>query len=112
MIALAPGAVFDGEAVDKATDALTIALGQRGYPFAAVRPHLMRNPGAGTIDILFTIDNGARQYIERIVLRGNNDTREYVFRREFDIVEGDAYNRALVERAEKRLRALPFSAIG
>jgi outer membrane protein insertion porin family len=108
MITLAPGAIFDGEAVDKAADALTNALGQRGYPFAAVRPHLMRNPGAGTIDILFTIDNGARQYIERIVIGGNNDTREYVFRREFDIAEGDAYNRGFVERAEKRLRALAF----
>ena len=64
--------------------------------------------GGMVIGILFTIDNGERQYIERIVIRGNNDTREYVFRREFDIAEGDAYNRALVERAEKRLRALAF----
>ncbi len=32
----------------------------------------------------------------------------YVIRREFDISEGDAYNRVLVDRAERRLRALGF----
>jgi outer membrane protein insertion porin family len=106
IVALAPGAVFDGEAVDKAADGLTIALGQRGYPFAAVRPHLVRNAGVQTVDLLFTIDNGPRQYIERIAIRGNTVTRDDVIRREFELAEGDAFNRALVERAEKRLRAL------
>src|SRR5690606_9412645 len=35
-------------------------------------------------------------------------TRDYVVRREFDIGEGDAYNRVLVDRAEKRLNNLGF----
>ena len=39
---------------------------------------------------------------------GNDRTREYVIRREFDIVEGDAFNRALVDKAERRLRNLGF----
>ena len=39
-------------------------------------------------------------------IRGNSFTRDYVIRREFDIAEGDAYNRALVARAERRLKAL------
>src|SRR5262249_25631143 len=32
----------------------------------------------------------------------------YVVRREFDIAEGDAYNRALLARAERRLKALDY----
>ncbi|MEA2794349.1 MAG: outer membrane protein insertion porin family, partial [Bradyrhizobium sp.] len=47
-------------------------------------------------------------YIERINVRGNTRTRDYVIRREFDISEGDAYNRALVDRAERRLKNLDF----
>ena len=41
-------------------------------------------------------------------MRGNTRTRDYVIRREFDLSEGDAYNRALVDRAERRLKNLDF----
>ena len=41
-------------------------------------------------------------------IRGNTRTRDYVIRREFDLVEGDAYNRALVDRAERRLKNLSY----
>ena len=55
---------------------------------------------------MFAVDEGPRTYIERINVRGN--TRDYVICREFDLSEGDAYNRALVDRAERRLKNLDF----
>jgi len=58
--------------------------------------------------VVFAVDEGPRVYIERINVRGNTRTRDYVIRREFDISEGDAYNRALVDRAERRLKNLDF----
>ena len=61
-----------------------------------------------TVSIVFAIDEGPRTYIERINIRGNTRTRDYVIRREFDLSEGDAYNRALVDRAERRLKNLDF----
>ncbi len=67
-----------------------------------------RNFDAHTVTITFAIDEGPRVYIERINVRGNTRTRDYVIRREFDIAEGDAYNRALVDRAERRLKNLDF----
>jgi outer membrane protein insertion porin family len=54
------------------------------------------------------IEEGQRAYIERINVRGNTRTRDYVIRREFDLTEGDAYNRALVNRAERRLKNLAY----
>ena len=57
---------------------------------------------------MFVVEEGARAYIERIQIRGNTRTRDYVIRREFDLSEGDAYNRALVDRAERRLKNLGF----
>ncbi|HEV3396315.1 MAG TPA: outer membrane protein assembly factor BamA, partial [Xanthobacteraceae bacterium] len=35
-------------------------------------------------------------------------TRDYVIRREFDIAEGDAFNKVLVDRAERRLKGLGY----
>ena len=73
-----------------------------------MRPRGDRNFEAHTVSIVFAIDEGPRTYIERINVRGNTRTRDYVIRREFDISEGDAYNRALVDRAERRLKNLDF----
>src|SRR5262249_4038202 len=56
----------------------------------------------------FVVEEGARAYIERINIRGNTRTRDYVIRREFDLGEGDAYNRALIDRAERRLKNLNY----
>ena len=63
---------------------------------------------AHTINLVFIVEEGPRAYIERINIRGNTRTRDYVIRREFDIGEGDAYNRALIDRAERRLKNLNF----
>ncbi len=63
---------------------------------------------AKTINVAFVVDEGSRAYIERINIIGNTRTRDYVIRREFDIGEGDAYNRALIDRAERRLKNLDY----
>ncbi|HXW24730.1 MAG TPA: outer membrane protein assembly factor BamA, partial [Xanthobacteraceae bacterium] len=41
-------------------------------------------------------------------VRGNTRTRDYVIRREFDIAEGDAFNKVLIDRAERRLKGLNY----
>src|ERR1700688_1760019 len=102
------GDTYNGEAIEKTVEDLTIQVARRGYPFATIRPRGDRNPQTRTINVAFVVDEGTRAYIERINIRGNIRTRDYVVRREFDIAEGDPYNRALVDRAERRLKNLNF----
>jgi outer membrane protein insertion porin family len=102
------GSLYNGEALEKSVEEMQIEASRRGYAFAVVRPHGDRNFEAHTVSIVFTVDEGPRSYIERIDIRGNTRTRDYVIRREFDLSEGDAYNRALVDRAERRLKNLDF----
>jgi len=102
------GAIYNAEAVEKSVEYMSIDVAKRGYPFAIVRPRGERDPATKTINLVYTIDEGSRIYIERINIRGNVRTRDYVIRREFDIAEGDAYNRALVDRAERRLKNLNY----
>jgi outer membrane protein insertion porin family len=103
-----PGAVYNAEAVEKSIENLAIEVARRGYPFSVVRPQGDRNREAATINVVFMVEEGPRVYIERINVRGNTRTRDWVIRREFDLGEGDAYNRALVDRAERRLKNLNF----
>jgi outer membrane protein insertion porin family len=102
------GALYNAEALEKSVEEMQIEASRRGYAFAIVRPRGDRNFEAHTVSITFAIEEGPRTYIERINVRGNTRTRDYVIRREFDIVEGDPYNRALVDRAERRLKNLGY----
>ncbi len=102
------GSLYNAEALEKSVEEMQIEASRRGYAFAIVRPRGDRNFEQHTVSIVFSIDEGPRTYIERINVRGNTRTRDYVIRREFDLSEGDAYNRALVDRAERRLKNLDF----
>jgi outer membrane protein insertion porin family len=102
------GSLYNAEALEKSVEEMQIEASRRGYAFAIVRPRGDRNFEQHTVSIVFTVDEGPRTYIERINVRGNTRTRDYVIRREFDLSEGDAYNRALVDRAERRLKNLDF----
>jgi outer membrane protein insertion porin family len=102
------GGIYNAEATEKSVENLAIEVARRGYPFAVVRPRGDRDVANARINVAFVIEEGPRVYIERINIRGNTRTRDYVIRREFDIAEGDAYNRALIDRAERRLKNLNY----
>ena len=102
------GSIYNAEALEKSVEEMSIEASRRGYAFASVKPQGDKNYEAHTVSIVFAIDEGPRVYIERINIRGNTRTRDYVIRREFDISEGDAYNRALTDRAERRLKNLDY----
>src|SRR6202008_3953613 len=102
------GSTYNAESLEKSVEEMQIEASRRGYAFAIVRPRGDRNFENHTVSITYAIDEGPRTYIERINIRGNTRTRDYVIRREFDLSEGDAYNRALVDRAERRLKNLDF----
>jgi outer membrane protein insertion porin family len=102
------GDVYNAEAVEKSVENLSIETARRGYPFAIVRPRGDRDQTNHTIKVTFTVEDGPRVYIERINIIGNTRTQDFVIRREFDVGEGDAYNRALIDRAERRLKNLNY----
>jgi outer membrane protein insertion porin family len=105
---LGAGSVYNADLVEKSIESMTIEAAKHGYAFASVRPRGDRDFERKIINIVFVVEEGTRAYIERITIRGNTRTRDYVIRREFDIGEGDAYNRALIDRAERRLKNLNF----
>jgi outer membrane protein insertion porin family len=113
------GDVYDADAVNKTVDDLAMQLAKDGQPFASVAVRDNRLPPpypppragegrVGVINVVYAIDQGKRLYVERIDIHGNTKTRDDVIRRQFDFGEGDAYNRALADRAERRLKALGY----
>ncbi|MBB5757818.1 outer membrane protein insertion porin family [Methylorubrum rhodinum] len=102
------GDVYNAEDVEKSLVGVTTEVNRQGHPFAQVRPTGQRDRASRQVSLGFVVEDGPRVYVERINIRGNTRTRDYVIRRELDLTEGDAYNRVLVDRAERRLNGLGF----
>lgn len=108
VIATNEGDIYNAEAVERSLAAMTVEVARRGYAFSQVRPTGQRNPANQTVSITYVVDEGPRVYVERINIRGNTRTMDHVIRREFDLGEGDAYNKVFIDRAERRLNNLGY----
>ncbi len=108
LLLIRTGAVFDGNALDKSTEIVGTELAKLGFPFAQATARTTDSSDGRRVDIALSINQGPRSYVERIEIHGNTITRGYVIRREFDIAEGDAYNKSLIDRAERRLKNLNY----
>ncbi|WP_425404819.1 outer membrane protein assembly factor BamA [Hwanghaeella sp.] len=107
-IELETGDYYDADAVDDAILRLTDAVGEQGYAFVDVRPLADRDRENRVIDLTFQIGEAPKVYVERIDIRGNVRTLDRVIRREFQLVEGDAFNSTRLRRSRDRLRGLGF----
>ena len=108
LVPIRSGDLYEDERIESATDALTFAAGAAGFAAVDVRPRYVADPATRTVDVVFQVNEGPRVYVNRIDIVGNTQTLDPVIRRELNLVEGDAYNRALVDRSKNNLRALGF----
>ncbi|WP_340109168.1 outer membrane protein assembly factor BamA [Pikeienuella sp. HZG-20] len=104
------GATYDATKVEEIISDMVFLAGQQGFAFMDVRPRARRNEAERTIDVGFELVEGPRVYVERIDIEGNERTLDRVIRRQFNLVEGDAFNAREVELARGRIRALRFFA--
>lgn len=99
---------YNAELVDNTIDMLTETAGTFGYAFAQVRPTFTRNPETRTMDVRFTLADAPRVYVESIDINGNTITQDKVVRREFRVVEGDAFSSLQVARSTARINSLGY----
>ncbi len=102
------GNLYVGSLIEESTDTLTFAAGAAGYAFVDINPQVRVNREDQTVDITYVINESPRVYLERIDIVGNTRTLDRVIRRELDIVEGDAFNQALLDISRGRVGRLGF----
>jgi outer membrane protein insertion porin family len=108
LLTIREGDWYNADQVDRSIKAISDALGDRGYAFVQVTPAVKRNVDTKTIDVAFTVKEGPEVYVERIDITGNVRTQDKVVRREFRLVEGDAFNSTRLSRSEQRINNLGF----
>ena len=102
------GDLYVGSLIEDSIETLTFAAGASGYAFVTITPRVNVNRDSQTVDITYAISESPRVYIERIDIVGNTRTLDRVIRREMDIVEGDAFNQALLNVSRARVGRLGF----
>lgn len=99
---------YNAEEVERSIVELTDRAGNLQYAFVDIRPSIQRDRENNLIDITYTINESSKVFVERIDINGNVRTMDEVIRREFTLVEGDAYNRAKLTKSEQNIRNLDF----
>lgn len=102
------GDIYNASKVEDAIDNLNFFTGTAGYAFVDIQPRPRNNRADKTVDLVFNIVEGPRTYVERIDIVGNVTTLDYVIRRQLELVEGDAFNRVLLNASRQRVRSLRF----
>ncbi|MFZ1414116.1 MAG: outer membrane protein assembly factor BamA [Defluviicoccus sp.] len=108
VIGFSEGDWYNADKVEKAIDALGRAAGDRGFAFVEVQPRLERDRAKRTVNVTFAVEEGRRVFVERIDITGNVRTLDRVIRREFRLIEGDAYNTAKLRRSRQRIQDLDY----
>lgn len=107
------GQVFDkNELEEYINDALT-KLENEGHPFAvftitSVYFYYDSTDGNNFADLYLKLDTGIKSKIDKIEVRGNESTRDYVVIRELRIEPGEQYSQDKIEELPRRLNRLRF----
>jgi outer membrane protein insertion porin family len=82
--------------------------GENGYIFNSIIPVENRDAVAGVLSYRVSIVERGRAHIERILVRGNEKTREQVLLREIPLEPGDVFSRAKLMEGHRNLMNLQY----
>ncbi len=101
------GAVYSPQAVRADVKNIQDLYGSRGY--IDFQAGANTGPGANhTVDVVFTLDEGAQSYVERVNISGNTRTKDKVIRRELAVAPGEIFDTVRVDASKERLRNLNY----
>jgi outer membrane protein insertion porin family len=108
LLELKKGSWYDSTDSEGVIQRLTTHINDKGISFVSIRPRINRIRDKKLINLTFDVNEGPRRYVERIDITGNVRTQDKVIRREFLLVEGDAFNVSKLRRSRQRIRNLEF----
>ena len=108
LIQVKPEAWYSASKIDDILLSLTNYAGDRGFAFVEARPVVNRDRKKKTISVTFELQEAPKVFVERINIMGNVRTLDSVIRREFRLVEGDAFNAAKLRRSRQRIQNLGY----
>src|SRR5882672_4140939 len=106
---LKEGSVYSPKQLRDDAKAVADAYGSGGYVDLVITPE-GTPAGPALIDVHYTIEEGARSFVNRVNIEGNTRTKDKVIRREVLVAPGDVFNTVRVDTTKKRLDNLGYFA--
>src|ERR1051325_7316520 len=103
------GSVYSPKQLRDDAKAVADAYGSGGYVDLVITPE-GTPAGLALIDVHYTIEEGARSFVNRVNIEGNTRTKDKVLRREVLVAPGDVFNTVRVDITKKRLENLGYFA--
>jgi outer membrane protein insertion porin family len=107
-MAMLEGGIFSPQGLDADVKAIRDLYGERGYIDALVRPQRQPNIESGRMDLVYEVQENAQSFVEKVIIQGNNRTKDKVLRRELALSPGEVYDSVAVEASKKRLENLGY----
>ena len=105
---LKPGDWFNRENLRRDLTYLQDLYADQGFAYVQVRPKVDEKREKLSVGINYSITKGQKVYFERIIITGNNNTRDNVIRRELGVAEGELFSSKALRQGNQRLRRLNF----
>ncbi len=99
---------YNKNIIDNDIQILKHYLGTKGYAFASIDFNEKRDKKHSIANIAFTIQEGAKLYINKIDIKDNVRTLDKVIRREMKLSEGDSFNTDLLETSKYSIERLNY----
>lgn len=100
--------VYNREVIRSDVLKLSEIYSDEGYAFVEVSPQIKEDDAAHIVDITYRISKGNKVRFERILITGNDKTRDKVIRRELKVVEGGYFSGKELKRSNQNLHRLGF----
>ncbi|MBW2002858.1 MAG: outer membrane protein assembly factor BamA, partial [Deltaproteobacteria bacterium] len=100
--------VYNREVIRSDTLSLSEIYSDEGYAFVDVSADIKEDDKEHTVDLNYKIMKGKKVRFKRIVITGNDRTRDKVIRRELKVIEGEYFSGNKLQRSTQNLYRLGF----
>ncbi|MBN8503801.1 MAG: outer membrane protein assembly factor BamA [Burkholderiales bacterium] len=108
LVGIKPGEAYQGETVANTTRAFSDYYGTFGFPFPRVDVRQDIDRATGQVVLTVVASPERRAYVRRVLVAGNNKTRDEVVRREVRQFEGAWYDGAKIKASRDRVERLGY----
>lgn len=112
LVKLKPGYVFNMTKFNESLMAISDLYYENGYTANSFNPAENRDTETKKVSYVLNITERDRSHVEKIIVKGNTKTKEYVITRELPIESGDVFSKAKIANGLRNLYNLQyFSAV-
>ena len=108
LVKMKPGQPYNSETVAETTKAFTDYFGRFGYAFARIEPRPVIDRVNNRVTFILQAEPSRRAYVRRILVAGNNRTRDEVIRRQFRQLESAWYDGDRIRLSRDRVDRLGY----